>query len=237
MANQNCDLLEYIIIDGASTDETKTITQYHSTIIDKFISEPDDGIYHAMNKALQFAKGSYVYFLNAGDTFFSEDTLMNVAGYLRDSKIDIIYGDTAVVDHENKQLLYRAHRGVNAYKLLIRTINHQAIFASRKVFDLVGGFNTKYRIRSDYDWLLRCYFTKNIKFEYIPMAISRYLSDGQSMNNPLVKKEAKEIRSSYLKNKFLYKLISKFRINQYLDDRFKFLFIKNIENNISFKPK
>ena len=95
--NQTWQKKEYIVIDGASTDETLEVIQQHGDSITQWISEPDQGIYDAMNKGIRLAQGQWVIFMNAGDTFASTDTLQRV--FQESQEADVIYGDVIKWEH------------------------------------------------------------------------------------------------------------------------------------------
>lgn len=146
---------EHLIIDGDSKDDTADIVQRlcPNSIVQ---SEPDNGLYDAMNKGLHAAKGKYILFLNAGDTFHSSDTLQLYADAAQNSP-DIIYGDTDIVDSKRR---FIHHRHLSAPALLTfksfasgMLICHQA-FMVRK--EIAPDYNLQYRFSADYEWTVRC---------------------------------------------------------------------------------
>ncbi len=153
--------VEHLIIDGASKDDTLRIAeQYqaaspHEVIIQ---SEPDKGLYDAMNKGLQRATGDYVVFLNAGDSFYASDTLESVVKAIGSHLPAVIYGDTAITDSEGRFLHLRRHRPPQT--LTWRSFKqgmlvcHQAFYAR---LDIARQFpyNLKYRHSADVDWCIR----------------------------------------------------------------------------------
>lgn len=147
---------EHIVVDGASKDDTLGIVRllaYNDPII---ISEPDDGLYFAMNKGLAKATGKYILFLNAGDSFNDNNSL---EAYARatERNPDIIYGDTVIVDSD-RHILRPRHLSAPE-KLAFQSFNHgmlvchQAFMVKR---DIAPDFNTLYRFSADYDWTIRC---------------------------------------------------------------------------------
>lgn len=146
---------EIIVIDGGSTDGTKQVIEQNSLHIDQWISENDNGIYDAMNKALRIATGEYVWFINAGDTAYSPYILENI---FKGNEIhhDIYYGDTLVCDEEDHILGLRKKR---LPKVLTRNslkngmvVCHQSFIARRK---LLKAFDLKYRHSADYDQMIK----------------------------------------------------------------------------------
>jgi glycosyltransferase involved in cell wall biosynthesis len=156
--NQSYTNFEYIVIDGGSTDESTTIIQRYQDRIDYWVSEPDQGVYDAMNKGLQQVNGNYVYFLNSGDAFYSESTLLEIERYIRAQNLpDIVYGDVIYVNPETKAETPSNFK-VDKIALYNKMICHQAMFCQKHIFDNIGGFDTVFKIKADYDWLLRALF-------------------------------------------------------------------------------
>ena len=149
VTNQTFSDYEYIIIDGLSTDGTVDVIKQYADKITYWSSEPDGGIYDAMNKGIRAAHGEWLIFMNAGDTFYNDHTLQNVAAILRDND-EVIYGNAYTTDGK----LY-CNLKISHYKLMKgEMICHQSIFARRKTFDN-NIFDTNYRIIADKIWLCR----------------------------------------------------------------------------------
>lgn len=147
---------EHLIIDGSSTDATLSIVEKANLPQTKILSEPDKGLYDAMNKGLRAANGEYVIFLNAGDRFHDANTLA-LYGIHAATGSDIIYGDTIIVDSEGKKI---GDRHLKAPETLVREsfskgmlICHQA-FMVRKA--LASEYDLDFRFSADYDWCVRC---------------------------------------------------------------------------------
>lgn len=157
VAEQSCLDYEHIVIDGASSDSTLSIARSMGGKSLRLLSEPDRGIYDAMNKGLKMAKGKFVIFLNAGDAFHTNHTLAQYAKAALTDKYDIIYGDTVIVDADRKVIGPRHH---SAPEILTAEsfshgmlICHQA-FAMRR--SLAPTYDLRYRFSADYDWTIRC---------------------------------------------------------------------------------
>lgn len=154
--------IEHFIIDGVSKDDTvKKAQTYaydsHYPVIVK--SEPDKGLYDAMNKGIQLAKGNYIIFLNAGDVFYEEDTLTNIAEQLKDKPLPgVIYGDTDIVDEEGNFI--RKRRLAPPEKLSWKSFKqgmlvcHQSFYARTDIAKQVP-YNLGYRYSADVDWCIR----------------------------------------------------------------------------------
>ena len=157
---QTFRLIEHIIIDGASKDNTLYIINKYKDDNTKVISEPDKGLYDAMNKGIRLATGTYLCFLNAGDTFHEQDTLekmVNGAGLSdNDKQPEILYGQTAIVDAERHFLRMRHHTApeVLTWKSFQQgmLVCHQAFFVKRT---LAEPYDFQYKYSSDYDWCIR----------------------------------------------------------------------------------
>ena len=181
---QTCRQFEYILVDGASTDDTVRIAQNADIPEMRWLSEPDSGIYDAMNKGLGMANGEYVIFLNAGDAFHSEKTLQQFAdAAARDKKPGIIYGQTQLVDSARRRIADRHLRAPEHLTLQSfgngMVVCHQAFAALRK---LTSTFDTSYRFSADYDWCVRC-LQHSRKNSYIDDIVIDYLNEGMTTRN------------------------------------------------------
>lgn len=183
--DQTFDDFEHLIIDGASTDDTILIARQSGRPGLRIVSEPDKGLYDAMNKGLRLARGKYVLFLNAGDSFHSADTLSAYASAIAVSNPDIIYGDTDIVDAAGNRL---GPRHLSAPEMLTADsfshgmlICHQA-FMVRKA--IAPCYDTHFRFSADYDWTIRCIKASRAgsRINLHRVAID-YLSDGLTDKN------------------------------------------------------
>lgn len=172
--------IEYVIVDGGSSDGSVAIIKKYKQNIDKWVSEPDKGIYDAMNKGLKMATGDYVLFLNAGDKLSGSDTL-NQIPFSKFPKADIFYGETVSVDENGNELGLRP-------KKLPHNLNwkhfkngmvvcHQSILVKRK---LAPEYNRSYKLSSDVEWVLKC-LKKSNQIIFTETIISRFLEGGASV--------------------------------------------------------
>lgn len=171
--------IEYIVIDGASKDNTLQVIKENQDIINLWISEPDNGLYFAMNKGLELANGDYVIFINAGDMFYLPDTLEKIFSNHQDD-VDIYYGDTMILAENLKEL---GSRRLSPPKQLTKnsfrwgmTVCHQSIFIKRSI---APKYDTSYRITADYDWVLSSIENAK-KIVNTKQYISKFLSGGLS---------------------------------------------------------
>lgn len=194
--NQTYQDIEYLIIDGASTDDTlEIVKEYTMNPKVHLFSEKDRGISDAFNKGIAKATGEYILFLNSGDYFLNENCLQKVAEVLIDNLHDIVTFSVRSVcrqkypkDEKEGYLLWETSM-----------IPHQGTFVAKKVFAKVGGFYETYKIRMDYDFFSRCY-KENCSFFCIPLEIAYYDADGISANNHyLFEREGLAVRLLYKK--------------------------------------
>lgn len=166
---------EYIIIDGGSDDGTCEIIKKHLNSINSFVSEPDLGIYDAMNKGLSIANGSWVIFINSGDEFFNYNVLTDI--FINQSEnynnIDVIYSD-AIAINEKKELRVRAQPLKRMWLSLITS--HQAIFVRLSLIK-TRGFDLRFKICSDYDLIYELYAAKGTFLYMKDIIIAKYTND------------------------------------------------------------
>lgn len=165
VVNQNSDSFEYIIVDGASTDGTLEVICKHESSIDYWISEPDRGIYDAMNKGVQLSRGRWLYFLGSDDTLC--DSLRAVAQFLREDHT-VYYGNVFMTGSK------RFYDGAfGPWKLSRRNICQQAIFYPRTLFE-VRQFDSRYKLLADWEFNMRTYSDSRFTFQFIPVTIANY---------------------------------------------------------------
>lgn len=176
---QTCRLFEYIVIDGASSDSTVKMAEEAGIENIKILSEPDNGLYDAMNKGLGLATGDYVIFLNAGDSFHSNNTLQHIADAIFNNDYPgIVYGQTVIVDMARNRLRDRhftapANLNLSSFSNGM-TVCHQAFIALRKI---TNTYDTRYRFSADYEWCIRC-LQRSHRNCYIDEVLIDYLEEG-----------------------------------------------------------
>jgi glycosyltransferase involved in cell wall biosynthesis len=184
IATQESTNFEYIIIDGGSTDGTLDIIKRHSDVVDHWISEPDKGLYDAMNKGLKAAKGEYVWFINSGDKIYEDNTISLIESMVNQHvKPDVIYGETLIIDTEGREIGMRrlSTPETLTWEKLIDglVVCHQSIIIKRSIAPF---YNLKFKISADYDWVLTS-LRKAKVIENSRLILSRYLDNGMSKNN------------------------------------------------------
>ena len=178
--------VEYIIIDGGSTDGTMHIVDRYRPMISIVVSEPDNGLYDAMNKGIALATGDYICFLNAGDAFHEDDTLQRMVHSLRGMELpDVIYGDTDIVDTEGHFLHKR--RLSPPKKLTWKSFEngmlvcHQAFFARTKLAKATP-YDLTYRFSADFDWCVRILKQAAVT-HHTHLTLIDYLNEGMTTEN------------------------------------------------------
>lgn len=197
--------IEYLIIDGASTDGTLDIIQEYSKNKNiSFYSEKDKGIYNAMNRGIGRASGDYIFFLNAGDTFYNEHVLEDAYSYIKEDVDAIHYGKVCLVYSDGTEYIQDFSKGDGSLeeKLLKgRMPCHQSIFAPRKLLE-DHYFRETYKIRADYEWLMYS-VSRGIACRDMPIMVGYYDTTGVSSslkNYKLVLDEEALIIDEYKRN-------------------------------------
>lgn len=176
--------VEYIIIDGASKDDTLSIINRYEEHISHIVSEPDKGLYDAMNKGIKLATGDYLCFLNAGDRFHEADTLQQMVDSITGSELpDILYGETAWVDKEGRFLRMRR---LSAPEVLTwksfkqgMLVCHQSFFAKAS---LVEPYDLTYCFSADFDWCIKM-MKKARELHNTRLTLIDYLKEGMTTQN------------------------------------------------------
>lgn len=168
--NQTYDNVEYIVIDGGSTDGTVDIVRKYSDRLAYWVSEPDKGIYDAMNKGIAAATGDYINFMNAGDSFTDNDVIKQVVEQIPNDA-DVVYGDVIQM-YRGKMLYLRPADLSKIYEY--QPFCHQSTLVKTRLMQKMR-FDTSFRILGDYNFFYQCYLN-GMHFYYIPVAISRYNS-------------------------------------------------------------
>ncbi|PTR01283.1 glycosyltransferase involved in cell wall biosynthesis [Mucilaginibacter yixingensis] len=168
-------------IDGASNDGTLDIIQAYIKEYDyiHLVSEPDHGIYDAMNKGIALSKGNWRYFLGSDDTFFNDHALANIALNIESTNAEVVYGNVIMRGKNQWNLDNVVFDGLYTLeKLIDRNICHQAIFYKDTVFQKNGNFDLTYPTSADFDFNMRCY--ANATFEYADVIVANFFVGGQS---------------------------------------------------------
>jgi len=187
--------IEYIIIDGSSTDGTIELIRSFGKSISKFVSEPDNGIYDAINKGIRLATGDIVGILNSDDFFFDNYVIEKVLRSFREHEIDAVFGDAQFVDPKktSKIVRYYSSKLFNVSKFKYGFMPaHPSFYVKKELFEKLGYYKTDYKIAADFELLIRFLYNNQIKYKYIEMPFVSMRTGGISN---------KSIRSRYILNK------------------------------------
>jgi glycosyltransferase len=193
VVNQTYSDIEYIIVDGASKDNTLKIVDDYKDKITKIISEPDKGLYDAINKGIRKATGDIVGLIHAGDQLHDQYVIEKIARHFEKNDIDMCYGHSKIMNEND--MVVRVNKSP-AYKPSLMKWgwmpSHQSFYAKRKLFEQYGCYNLKYKIAADYELLLRFIYFNRLKAALLDDFIVRFSLGGTS---------TKGIKNIYLQNR------------------------------------
>ena len=189
--------IEHIIIDGGSTDATLALIAEHGRNVSRVISEPDDGIYDAMNKGMRLATGELVGCLNSDDVYATPRALANIASVAAQG-MDAVYGDITYVDPSRTDPLVRYWR---AGQYSIRQVRfgwmppHPSLYVRRSLIERIGNFDASLRIAGDYEFMLRLFGVPGLKVGYVPEVVVDMRVGGASQRSlgALLKKSREDL--------------------------------------------
>lgn len=193
--SQNYTNFEYIVIDGASNDGSKELIDQFSDKITFWVSEPDEGIYNAMNKGIRAAKGEYLLFINSGDELYEKNTLAKCAPFLH--SVDIISGNLNIIG-ENVNRIGQTHENVDFKTFFQDTLWHPSTFIKNLAFQKVGFYDEKLKIVGDWKWFMTAICTFNVTYKKINETVSIFFLDGISNDKSaieVIKAERKKVLS------------------------------------------
>ena len=184
VAQQSHPDVEQIVIDGASSDTTCAVVRAEGARVSMLVSEPDQGIYDAMNKGLVRATGEVIAFLNSDDWYASGDVLARVAALMQaDDALDAVLGDVEFVDPATPQRSIRRYRSGKFRPSQLAwgwMPAHPALFVRRRVFERAGPFRTDLRIAGDYEWIARAFGPGTLRYRHLDAVLVRMRTGGIS---------------------------------------------------------
>ena len=202
---QDYDSVEYIVVDGASTDRTIDIVKEQGDIVDILITGPDHGLYDAMNKGIRAASGEVVGFLNSDDFYAGNRVIREVAEFMDEQNLDACYGDLIYVNPKRTDRTMRYWRsGPPSSWAWGWHPPHPTFFCRRKIYEKYGCFNTKYSIAADYELMLRFMVKYKINVGYLPKILVHMRSGGKSNSLKGILRANIEIINAYRDNSLRY---------------------------------
>ena len=193
------DNVEYIIIDGGSTDGTDTVISRHGSHVAYYVSEPDQGMYDALNKGIERSTGDVIGVLHADDLFYDTAVLSSVAEVFCDPDIDCCWGDLVYVNKKKTDSIIRYWKSSPYSDERIKNgwmMPHPTLFVRRHVFERYGHYDTSFTIAADYDLILRLLYVKKVRGKYIDRVITKMRIGGTSNRTLLsiLRKSREDIR-------------------------------------------
>ena len=206
VANQTYNCIEYIIIDGNSKDNTLEIIKNHESKISKWISEPDKGLYDAMNKGIELATGDLIGILNSDDTFSSNTVIKDIVDFHTQNIIEASVGN--IIQHNENGKILRIYSSKNwkPEKLKIGFMPpHPSIFFKRELFEKFGIYDLGFKIGGDYELITRFFLKNNITWKYSGITTTAMLLGGVSSSGAIsYKLITKEIQKALLMNGMIF---------------------------------
>lgn len=203
VASQTYSNIEHVIIDGSSTDDTLEIVRNTPNRISKIISEPDKGIYDALNKGIINSGGDIIGLIHSDDLLASDIVIEEICKKFTETSADIVYGDLIYVSNKNKDIIVRYWKSSPFDRSLLNKgwmPAHPTMFIRREVYMKYGKFDLQYNISSDYDLILRLMQRRDLKVEYLPIVITKMRMGGASNRN---------LRNIFLKSLEDYRIMQK----------------------------
>jgi glycosyltransferase involved in cell wall biosynthesis len=180
---QNWSNVEHVVIDGGSTDGTLAVLDSYKGSIGKVISEPDRGLYDALNKGIRHATGDVVGFMHANDSFASPHVLARIAAAFEDPSVGAVYGDLVYVQKEDASRVVRYWRAGQFRRQMLAQgwmPPHPTFYVRRDIYARFGLFDTRFRIAADYENMLRILWGGQVNAAYIPEVLVRMRMGGMS---------------------------------------------------------
>jgi len=181
--SQDFPEIEYIIIDGNSSDDTVKIIRKYENRISKWISEKDQGMYDAMNKGIAMATGDVIGILNSDDVYINNHVISDLMALLEKQKAQVVFADLVLVDQDDDNKILRYYDSGHFHPDKFRfgwMPAHPTVFVRRELYQTVGPFSTTYQIAADYEMLIRMLAIQKAPYAYLPKPVVRMRSGGAS---------------------------------------------------------
>jgi glycosyltransferase involved in cell wall biosynthesis len=181
VGDQSYDNIEHIVVDGGSCDGTIDLVSRHGRRVSKIVTEPDGGIYDAMNKGLRLATGEYVSYLNSDDYYSDKTVIQQVVKAIHETNADAIYGDLSYVkrnDPKKRVRYWKSQMFLPGSFVRGFAPPHPTFFMKRKLLDELGGFDLSYSLAADFDLMFRALEIKKCTSTYVPLELTRMRTGG-----------------------------------------------------------
>ena len=212
--NQDYSDIEYIVIDGGSTDDTISIIEQNNHCITKWITEKDNGMYDAINKGMKLATGDVIGILNSDDILASKDVISKIAHSFKVQQVDSLFGDLIYVEADDVSKVHRFWRGMSynrdAFKVGWMPA-HPTFYVRREVVEQLGGYETHFFTAADFELMTRYLYKHRVSSYYLPELIVKMRKGG--MSNGSLKRRLRANRRDYLalkKNEVPFPLLVSF---------------------------
>jgi len=217
VAGQSHPRVEHVIVDGASSDGTLEVIEREGAHIARLVSEPDRGIYDAMNKGLRLATGDVIGFLNADDVFVDQGVLQRIASAMAADGLDALFGDIEFMDPANPGLARRRYRSGRFSPRRIAwgwMPAHPALYLTRETYACYGPYRTDYQIAGDFEMVARVFRDGALRYRYLPEVLVRMRTGGISTagwrNTVLLNREVLRACRENGIDTNLFKILSKY---------------------------
>ena len=183
VSNQDWPHIEHIVIDGGSKDGTNKIIQNFRSNLAYVLSEPDKGIYDAMNKGIRHATGDVICFLNSDDQYADNNVLTRVAKQMQQGNLNVLFGDVTFFNKENPERVVRHYRSGHFHPKRLAwgwMPPHPSLFMRRELYLRLGGFKSDYRIAGDFELIARAFTTSQLHYAHMPEILVKMQMGGAS---------------------------------------------------------
>lgn len=214
--SQTYTSIEYIIIDGASSDGSEAFIKQNASQLSYFVSEKDEGIYHAMNKGIDQANGEYLLFLNAGDYLYNDNVIEDFVA--NKPKAHMVYGDVCLKDASTEKLM-RMPEIDGVVSALNNSLNHQVIFFNKALFLNDKRYDCSYKIAADWVFINNAILFDKCTVQHIDLVVSYFDTNGVSSNKNLRLND----RERYLNETFDDNFLTLLRSHQELNQKYSYL--------------
>jgi glycosyltransferase involved in cell wall biosynthesis len=194
---------EHIIIDGNSDDGSKELIERTKDNYSYAISEPDQGVYDAMNKGIAQATGNYILFLNSGDTLYKNYIISKVQSYL-DNSTAIVYGDLSIIGEDRPDFIHHYPKKLDFNFFKNTSLGHPATFIKKELFDLYGNYRTDLNIASDWEFFLKTICIEKESYKKMNVIVSNFYEGGLSTTALNIENHKAEVKKVLLEHYEVY---------------------------------